>query len=303
MMSIRTKVTRGLLAIAVGIFGVALWLSAPGILNRVAERGFEQVVDDVMPSVVHVTNESMRWQGSGVALTEDIVLTARHVAEKGSNFVVTLNNGESYTALHAISSKKYDMGFIKLAEPVLTPAKFSTMEDCRLGTTVFVVGSPYGKMHFNSVTLGIISGLERNIDDFVAQEGYPNSGWPITFTTDAAGHPGNSGCPVFTMDGKVRGILVAGFSPVLIHVVPADTVINDLAQIEILFTLNEYYIEETPEFLNYYRYWEEEKNPRLPIWEQPFPKEPYNRSPFIKPTFPIDESPRLPFGLEDVKRN
>lgn len=289
MSRIRRVAANVLLVVAIGIFGIVAWLNAPRILNNLTEKGLEQVVEEVMPSVVHLTNESMRWQGSGVALTEDILLTARHVAEKGSNFVVTLSNGKSYTALHAISSKKYDMGFIKLAEPVLTPAEFesTSMKDCKLGTRVFVVGSPYGKLHFNSVTTGIISGLERNIDDFVAREGYPNSGWPITFTTDAAGHPGNSGCPVFTMDGKVRGVLVAGFSPVLIHVVPADTVINDLPQIEILFTLNEYYVEETPEFLNYYRYWEKQKNPRLPIWEQPFPKEPYNNA---------------PFGLEGVER-
>jgi len=219
-------------------------LATPKMVNMAAERGLETIVEEVMPSVVHVVNDSMRWQGSGVALTKDIILTARHVVEKGSTFTITLSDGTVVNSSKAISSKKYDMGFIKLDEPVLKPAEFTSMEGCKLGTSVFVVGSPYGKLHFNSVTLGIISGLERNIDDFVAREGYSNSGWSITFTTDAAGHPGNSGCPVFTMDGKVRGILVAGFSPVLIHVVPVDTVIEDLELIKMLFIFDDYYVEE-----------------------------------------------------------
>lgn len=240
----------------------------PRLVNRAAESGLELLVENTIPSVVHVRNNSMYWMGSGVAITKDIILTARHVVEKGGSFTITLNDGTKVRATQAISSKKYDMGFIKLDEPILTPAKFASMEGCKLGTSVFVIGSPFGKIHFNSVTLGIISGLERNLEDFVAREGYPNSGWRITFQTDAAGHPGNSGCPVFTMDGKVRGILVAGFSPVLIHVVPVDTVIRDLAQIKILFTMDDYYLEEAPQnYMEYYEYWDEPKSPRVPIWE------------------------------------
>ncbi len=242
---------------------------APRMINRAAESGLETLVENALPSVVHVQNDNMRWQGSGVAITKDIILTARHVVESGTSFTITLNDGTKINATQAISSKKYDMGFIKLNDPNLTPAKFTSMEGCKLGTTVFVIGSPFGKIHFNSVTLGIISGLERNLDEFVAREGYPDAGWRITFQTDAAGHPGNSGCPVFTMDGKVRGILVAGFSPVLIHVVPVDTVINDLDQIKILFTMNDYYIEEEPSNIHeyYYDVWNKPRNPRVPVWE------------------------------------
>lgn len=289
-MKLKRTVSNGLVVLMLCLFATVMVLNTPRLVNKAAEHGLEEVVESVMPSVVHVANDTMYWQGSGVFLTKDIILTARHVVENGNSFTITLNDGTEVRATQAISSKKYDMGFIKLStealdtirlgekilgEPIMKPAEFTSMKGCKLGTSIFVVGSPFGKLHFNSVTLGIISGLpgqpgKKNLDDFVAREGYPNSGWKITFQTDAAGHPGNSGCPVFTMDGKVRGILVAGFSPVLIHVVPADTVIKDLEQIKILFTMDDYYLEEAPQtYYEYYEQWNRPRNPREPIW-QPF---------------------------------
>lgn len=200
-------------------------------------------VERTIDSVVHVSNESMGWQGSGVAVTKDIIMTARHVVEGGTRFVVTLNDGREIEAHVAISSKRHDLGFIKLGQPILTPAEFGSIADCNLGQAVYAIGSPYGKLNFNSVTFGILSGLGRNCDELNSW-GY-DYGWSIAFTTDSAGHPGNSGCPVFTMDGVVRGILVGGHSPVLIYCMPVDLVLDDLSVIETLFLQNKYYFEET----------------------------------------------------------
>lgn len=207
------------------------------------------IVEQVSDSVVHIMNETQDWQGSGVAITRDIILTARHVVEGGTNFTITLSNGCELKATKAISSKKYDLGFIKLNKKVLKPAKLDSIKDCRLGQQVFVIGSPYGKLNFNSITLGIISGLDRNFDEWATDYEYEEFGWAVTFTTDAAGHPGNSGCAIFTMDGKVRGILVGGFSPVLIYCVPVDLVVKDLVLIDIMFALDNYEFEETQVYI------------------------------------------------------
>jgi S1-C subfamily serine protease len=201
----------------------------------------------VSDSVVHIMNKTQGWQGSGVAISPDIIMTARHVVEGGNDFIITLADGNEVIATQAVSSKKYDLGFIRVGEPVLKPARLGSVKECRLGQQVFVVGSPYGKLNFNTVTLGIVSGLNRDFDEWAVKYGYVKYGWSITFTTDAAGHPGNSGCPVFTMDGRVRGILVGGFSPVLVYCMPVDLVAKDLPLISAMFAMDNYYLEEVKE--------------------------------------------------------
>lgn len=218
------------------------------------EPNFTDTIQNTIGSVVHIVNNTGGWQGSGVAIRPDLIVTAQHVVKDGEDFTITDNNGVSVQATRAISSKKYDVGFIKLDEPILTPAEFGSVENCRLGQQVYVIGSPFGKVNFNSVTLGIISGLDRDweMTDPYTGERY---GWEVAFTTDSAGHPGNSGCPVFTMDGKVRGVLACGFSPVLIGVMPCDLFLGDLEQIEMMFTQDRYQREVTPEWPDpYYNY-------------------------------------------------
>jgi len=202
----------------------------------------EQSVEKTIPSVVHIVNETGMWQGSGVAVTKDLIMTARHVVEGGTGFKITTNDNQVILAKSAVSNKKYDLGFIKLDKPILQPAKFGLIEECRLGQAVYTIGSPYGKLNFNSITLGIISGKNRNCDELNTWG--MDYGWSVTFTTDAAGHPGNSGCPVFTLDGIVRGILVGGYSPVLIYCVPVDLVVKDLEIIDLMFAQDKYRFEE-----------------------------------------------------------
>jgi len=165
----------------------------------------------------------------------------------GVDFTITLGNGDTIKATKAISHRDYDVGFIKLDKPILKPAVFGSINDCVLGQSIFVIGSPYGKLNFNSVTLGVVSGLDRswNFTDHWTGEKY---GWSVAFTTDATGYPGNSGCPVFSMDGKVRGILVGGVIPTLIVCMPVDLFINDVDMIQLMFGTDNYKIEKVRPF-------------------------------------------------------
>lgn len=212
-------------------------------LPKVIGVSLEDRIQKTISSVVHIANLSQNRQGSGVAWSEDIIVTARHVIDGGVDFEITLNNGDKIKATRAISNKKYDIGFIKLNEKVLKPAKFGSVAETRLGQSLYVIGSPYGKVNFNSVTLGIVSGLNRDQDAIDRWTGKP-FGWDVAFTSDSAGHPGNSGCGVFTMDGVVRGILVGLYSPVLIVCMPVDLFINDLAVIEMIFEQQKFYLEK-----------------------------------------------------------
>lgn len=225
-------------------------------LKQTNENKLVDAIKNTIDSVVQIKNLTMRWQGSGVAWTEDIIVTARHVVQGSSKFEIVLNDGRKIKAFQAISDVKYDVGFIKLdkADPnciKLTPAKFASVKDTVLGQQVYVIGSPYGELNFNSVTLGIVSGINRSFDE-LNNYNYSNHdyGWSIAFTTDSAGHPGNSGCPVFTLDGKVRGILVGGFSPVLIICMPVDLFIDNQSVIEMMFLQNQYNSEREV-YINY----------------------------------------------------
>lgn len=211
-----------------------------------------EVAQQVMPGVVHI--QCPQWQGSGFVISPNLIATARHVIEGVEDFEITTFDAHKLHATRAISDKKHDVGFIWVDDlncvaeergmtehnVILPPGLLGSIKDCILGQKVFTIGSPYGKkFNFNSLTAGIISGIDRKweIIDYWAGENY---GWEVAFTTDSAGHPGNSGCPVFTMDGKIRGILVGGFSPVLNGVMPCDLFLSDLELIESMFIQDRY---------------------------------------------------------------
>lgn len=220
-----------------------------------------EIVQQVMPGVVHI--QCPQGQSSGFVISPNLIGTARHIVEGVEDFEITTFDNHKLHATRAISNKKHDTGFIWVDDLVCTAEKceykypygfnvlrgehkvksqvleLGSIKDCVLGQDIFAIGSPYGKMNFNSVTTGIISGIDREwdiIDPWTGEE----YGWKVAFTTDSAGHPGNSGCPLFTMDGKVRGILVGGPSPVLICVMPCDLFLSDLELIKSMFGQDRY---------------------------------------------------------------
>lgn len=223
---------------------------------------FTDLVQESVKGVVHL--QAPGWTGSGFVVGPRLIVTARHCVEGVEDFVITTSDGHQLRATRAISDKEHDVAFIWIDDlrcitggghdVVLTPLRLGSIKDCVLGQSVYVIGSPYGKMNFNSLTTGIISGVNRDYSSL--GDGY---GWEVVFTVDSAGHPGNSGCPVFTKDGVVRGVLVGGFSPVLIGVMPCDLFLSDLEEIELMFLMSRYRFEEaTSGYNEYYNYKEAE---------------------------------------------
>ena len=229
----------GAIVLASLVFSIGAGVTV-GLLNSTrpaVTTNFPHKIQKVLPSTVHVM--AQRWQGSGVAITKDIIVTARHVVD-GENYDITLNDGTVVKGIAAISHRDYDVGFIKVDRPVLTPAKFGSIKECVLGQPIFIIGSPFGKINFNNVTLGVISGLDRDWDS-LSSFGEPY-GWKIAFTSDSGAHPGNSGGPVFSLDGVCRGLLVGGFSPVLNCSMPSDLFLNDIENIKLMFAMDKYKI-------------------------------------------------------------
>ena len=222
-------------------YGASALLQASGVL--VFEQHLADKVEQVIPSVVHVRHSS-GWQGSGVIISstdsDGLILTARHVIETYGTYTVTLNDGRQYRSNEACVSKKYDVGFIKINAENLPVSQIGNSADLRIGEQVFTIGSPLGYDNFNSVTLGILSAKERS--------GPVGWGWTVMLQTDTSVYPGNSGSPLFNMQGDIVGIVVGGYVPSLIYCIPIEQAEDLIESVKLLFALERVdYVEEPEE--------------------------------------------------------
>jgi len=201
---------------------------------QTVQYGIADQVEDVRSSVVHIRRVGS-WQGSGCVISSDgIILTARHVLGDGGTFEVTFDDGTVYVTDEVIIDKNYDIGFLKIYPddplPFLPLVNFSTV---RVGDGVFMIGSPEGFDNFNSITLGIVSCKERTFRD--------DWGWSILFQSDAPGAgPGNSGCPVFNMDGEVIGVLVGGMRTGINYSIPVAVFKDSVDVVRTWFELSRF---------------------------------------------------------------
>ena len=166
-----------------------------------------QVIQKVDPSVVYVEAQDYEgnriWSGSGVIISEDgLVLTAAHVVDGAEKFKIILSDGREFWSEESYFSKITDVGLIQIDAEKLPFSCFGNSDNLKRGESVFIVGSPLGYGLFNTVTQGIISGLERYIDLF---------GEKLMIQSDSQSWPGNSGGPVFNMQGQIAGIVVGGY--------------------------------------------------------------------------------------------
>lgn len=225
------------ISIAVVTTAVSIGGIIGGCCDRAAVVGIADQVEQVRSSVVHI-EKAGECQGSGCIISEDgIIFTAKHVTEGGGHFIVTLDDGSKYETDLCVESREYDVAFLKINTNKRLPA--ATLADVKLlrvGDPVFIMGSPFGRENFNSVSLGIISAMQRNLD---ADQDY-GFGWKVTFQSDATAEPGNSGGPVFDMYGRVIGVLVAGMDATINYSVPVAVFDKDLSVIQQWFELEKF---------------------------------------------------------------
>jgi len=141
-----------------------------------------------------------RGVGSGFLVSADgYVLTNAHVVADASEVTVTLTDRREFVAKVIGIDKASDVALIKIAATGLPTVRFGDPSKLRPGQWAIAIGSPFG--FENSVTAGVISALGRPLIDGSSQTNY------VTFIqTDAAVNPGNSGGPLFNIDGEVIGI-------------------------------------------------------------------------------------------------
>ncbi len=141
--------------------------------------------------------------GSGFVISEDgYIVTNNHVIDKADEIQVEFFSGEMLEATLIGTDPKTDIALLKVDSPTPLPfVPFGDSDVARVGDWVMAVGNPLGQGF--SVSAGIISARERALsgayDDFIQ--------------TDAAINKGNSGGPLFNVEGEVIGVNTAILSP------------------------------------------------------------------------------------------
>ena len=142
--------------------------------------------------------------GSGFIVdTSGIVVTNNHVIADADEISVIMNDGSKFKAELVGVDKKTDLAVLKFkpTKP-LVAVKFGDSDKLRLGEWVIAIGNPFSLG--GTVTAGIVSARNRDI----------NSGpYDSYIQTDAAINRGNSGGPLFNLDGEVIGVNTLIISP------------------------------------------------------------------------------------------
>lgn len=171
-----------------------------------AENPFEELLKEFMnrrglPPAMPREAVSL---GSGFIVGADgYVVTNNHVVEKADEITVTLQDGTVLEAEVVGTDPTTDLALLKVKpEKDLPTVAWGDSDKVRVGDWVLAIGNPFGLG--GTVTAGIVSAQARDIrsgpyDDY--------------FQTDAAINRGNSGGPMFNVDGDVVGINTAIFSP------------------------------------------------------------------------------------------
>jgi len=142
--------------------------------------------------------------GSGFIIDKKgIVVTNNHVIQGAEDILVSVNGSREYKAKLIGADPYMDLAVLEIeSEDEFIPVSFGNSDKARIGDWVIAIGNPFG--FGGTVTSGIISSRNRDIgltryDDFIQ--------------TDASINQGNSGGPLFNLDGKVIGINTAIIAP------------------------------------------------------------------------------------------
>ncbi len=178
------------------------------------------VYEFASPSVVNITNRSYIYnrfmgtipqEGTGSGFVYDDqghIVTNYHVIEDAEELLVTLADGQEYTAQVVGSDPTNDLAVLHIdaGENLPKPLPLGDSSQLRVGQFVVAIGNPFGLQQ--TLTTGVVSALGRVIESpednrFIGE----------AIQTDAAINPGNSGGPMLDLRGRVMGINSQIISP------------------------------------------------------------------------------------------
>ena len=174
------------------------------------------VVAEVEPAVVSILVQSTSvdffgqsrrssGSGSGVIFREDgYILTNNHVVQDAESITVVFSDGRERQGEIVGTDPRTDLAVVRVDERGLPTVPLADVSKLRVGDWVIAIGNALGLRGSPTVTLGIVSALQRSI---------PSGSGNVTLfdliQTDAAINPGNSGGPLVNLQGEVVGINTA----------------------------------------------------------------------------------------------
>ena len=178
---------------------------------------FADVVEVVMPCVVGVSNKTHAFSlytgqtesieqasGSGVVITtQGHVVTNYHVIQNAREIQV-IWQGELIDAKLIGYDELTDLAVLQATEGSLPAVTMADPESVRVGDWAIVIGNPLGQQFADTVTVGVVSGLNREIENSIVK----------MIQTDAAINSGNSGGAMFNTRGQLIGIPSMKFTSV-----------------------------------------------------------------------------------------
>lgn len=205
-----------------------------------------QEVSDAVVGVVNLQQRSI-WDGdeeagtgSGIIYKKEdgkaYIVTNQHVVDGAENVEIVLGDEERIPATVLGEDALMDLAVLEVdGELIDTVATFGTSENLAVGETVLAIGNPLGLDFANTVTKGIISGLNRSVPVDTNGDGQPD--WVTeVLQTDAAINPGNSGGALVNTNGEVVGINSMKIAQSAVEgigfAIPADTALPIMEQLE-----------------------------------------------------------------------
>ena len=173
--------------------------------NRPAEDekalSLQQIYQKVIPSVASISciQHSGTATGTGIVMSADgYIITNYHVIEGAEQIYVLLEDEATYLAEVVGGDETTDLAVLRVEAENLTPAEFGDSDALRVGDVVVAVGDPLGSELRGTMTDGIVSAINRDLN--------LNGRQMTLIQTNAALNSGNSGGPLVNCYGQVIGI-------------------------------------------------------------------------------------------------
>lgn len=202
-----------------------------------------QIAKKVGPAVVGVSTKSYSASdfygssssseegvGSGIIINNNgYILTNYHVISGAQTIKITFNNKKTASAKVVNYDSKLDLAIIKVDGSMTMPgvATLGSSSNLQVGDSVVAIGNPMGLEFLGSVTTGVVSALNREVQSETGNT-------QTLIQTDAAINPGNSGGPLVDSQGNVIGITsskLTGGTEGMGFAIPIDVVKSKLGSL------------------------------------------------------------------------